>query len=108
VLPAGLAAQVPPAFTLKPRHFAQTVHLHVSQDSRNKQQPFPQTASTGWPLLWRRSVSCEVRNEYVYNIQMNFRPARSSPYGGGFEYLHCSPASRRWREKREPSAWECN
>jgi hypothetical protein len=45
---------------LKPMHSAHTVYLCVLYDSHNKQRLFPQTALTGWALLWRRSVLCEL------------------------------------------------
>jgi hypothetical protein len=40
----------------KTLHSAHTVYLCVPYDSHNKQRLFPQTALTGWSLLWRRSV----------------------------------------------------
>jgi hypothetical protein len=35
---------------------------------------------------------------YIYIQDMN----GSIPYGGGLEYLHCSPASHKRQQKKEP------
>lgn len=48
-------------------------HTCFSYGTHNKQCWFPWTELTGWFLLWRTNVSCEVRTEFLYIIQMNFR-----------------------------------
>jgi hypothetical protein len=56
-----------PTLALKSLHSAHTVHLCVPYDSHNKQRLFPQTALTGWSLLWRRDVF-PVRYELKFYI----------------------------------------
>jgi hypothetical protein len=46
-------------------HFTHTAYLWVPYGSRDKQRLIPYTAITGWALQRKRSVSCEVRTEFM-------------------------------------------
>jgi hypothetical protein len=43
--------------------------------------------------------------EHIMSVTTLVESVSESPRGGGLEYLHCSPASRRRRRKGEASAW---
>jgi hypothetical protein len=51
------------------------MYLCVPYDSHNKQRLFPLTELADWSLLWRRSVSCEVRTQFL-NTLMKVRLQR--------------------------------
>jgi hypothetical protein len=49
-------------------------------------------------------VSCEVRTEFYILCKINW--IFKHPCGGGFEYLHRDPASRRRRRKGKSQIWD--
>jgi hypothetical protein len=54
---------------------------------------------------WNRCSSCGSCIRYITKCCQQLV---ETPRGGGFEYLHGSPASRRRRRKGDPNAWVFN
>jgi hypothetical protein len=63
-----VAMYVPRVSTSVTPHSAHRVHLCVPHGSHNKQRLFSQRALSGWALLRRRDVSCEVRTGFTIII----------------------------------------
>jgi hypothetical protein len=54
-----------------------------------------------YTIRFSHCASCEVRTEVRYIIWKNFS-LNSDPCGGGLEYLHRNPVSRKGRQKGNP------